>query len=455
MPRLIDFLPLVNENVDSIRARLDADANAGVDPTSADFIDTTPGGFWFDITQAAVLEMARLWDMAATEVPAVAFPAYAWGDYLDDHADALGLTRKTATAASGVVRFTGSAGTVIAVGTEVSTIPVSSDDDPVSFVTTESGTISSTTVDVAVEAVSAGAAGNVGSNTITNLVSPNAGVSAVSNPSAMAGGSDVETDEDLRYRVLLKLRGGQGAGTIADYEQWALAYPGIASCVVTPVWDGGGTVHVVVTASGQGAVSLATKYGLQDQLDPPGFLTTSGGSGGTLNQVGSTVDVITTGDMANSGTFRIGTQKVTYTGKTGSTFTGCTIASGSYAWVAGERVSGDFGKGEGLAPIGAVVTVDTVTSVTVAVVATVTHASGYSLSGASGTIATEDDIVAAIGDYINALKPGDDVILNHVIGQFFRVPGVTDVSGVTLNASAANVSITDLQVAKLGTTTLT
>lgn len=455
MPRLIDFLPLRHETVDTVRARIDSDANAGVDPTSADFLDLTPGGFFYDMTQAMILEIVRLWGIATTEAPAAAFPGFAWGDYLDDHAEALGLTRKAATKASGTVRFTGSAGTVIAANTEVSTVAASADSDPVSFVTTESGTISATTVDLNVEATVAGAEGNVGANTITNLVSPNAGVSAVANPSALTGGSDVETDEDLSYRVLLKLRGGQGAGTISDYEQWALAYPGIDSCVVTPVWNGAGTVHVVVTAAGQGAVSLATKYGLQDQLDPPGYLSATGGSGGTLNQVGSTVDVVTTGDMPNSGTFRIGTQEVTYTGKTGTTFTGCTIAAGSYAWVSGERVSADFGKGYGLAPVGAVVTVDTVSAVNVTVDATITHATGYSLTGSSGTIATASDIEAALAAYVNGLRPGDDVILYHAIAQFFRVTGVIDVSGVELNGSAANVSISDLQVAKLSTVTLT
>lgn len=454
MPDPIEFLPLVNEDVDTVRARMDADANAGVDPTSADFIDTTPGGFWFDNTQVQALDIARLWDFAATEVPAAAFPAYAWGDYLDDHADALGLTRKAATKASGVVRFTGSAGTAIAIGTEVSTAAVSADDEPISFLTTESGTISSTTVDLAVEAVNEGADGNVGANTVTVLVSPNAGVSAVANPSAITGGSDVETDEDLRYRVLLKLRGGQGAGTISDYEQWALAYEGVVAALVVPVGYGAGTVQVVVTAAGQGAVSDATLFGLQDKLDPPGFLAETSGGGGTLNQVGSTVDVTTTGDLPTSGTLRLRTHEVTYTGKTGTTFTGCTIASGTYAWSAGERVAADFGRGAGDAPIGASVYVDTVTPVPVTVSATITFASGYSLDGDGGTIAQRSTIEASLGAYVDALKPGDDVVLNHASAQFFRVAGVFDVADLELNASAADVTIDPLEVAKLSTVTL-
>lgn len=453
MTKLIDFLPVSSETIDTIRARMDAGVNAGVDPSSADFKDTTPGGFWFDITQVVALELARLYDLASVEVPAAMFAGSAWGDYLDDHAEALGLTRKPATPATGSVTFTGTDGTVVAANTEVSTVPVSDDDEPISYVTTASGTIASGTLTLAVQAANEGAAGNLGSGTVVNLVSPNSGVSAVNNAAAMTGGADVENDEDLAYRVLLKLRGGSGAGTSSDYEQWALAYPGVIGAVVEPVWNGAGTVRVVLTAAGQGPVSDAIKYGLQDVLDPPGFLTATTGSG-TLSTSPSTVNVTTTGTLANSGTIRVGTKDVTYTGKTGTTFTGCTIASGSYAYASGARVAALFDKGNGLAPVGAVVTVDTVTSVNVTVSATVTHETGYNLTGSGGNIATATDITAALTAYINSLRPGDDVVLNHVIGQFFRVTGVIDVASVLLNGSGSNVAIAALEVAKISTVTL-
>src|SRR3954470_2563903 len=69
MPSLYEFPPLRTESIDSIRARVDADVNAGIDPNTERFNDTTPGGFYWDLSQAVLLEVARVWDFAATEVP--------------------------------------------------------------------------------------------------------------------------------------------------------------------------------------------------------------------------------------------------------------------------------------------------------------------------------------------------------------------------------------------------
>jgi hypothetical protein len=44
MPDLVDFLPLVTETVASIRNRVDADINAGLSVTDADYVDTVEGG---------------------------------------------------------------------------------------------------------------------------------------------------------------------------------------------------------------------------------------------------------------------------------------------------------------------------------------------------------------------------------------------------------------------------
>jgi uncharacterized phage protein gp47/JayE len=159
-----------------------------------------------------------------------------------------------------------------------------------------------------------------------------------------------------------------------------------------------------------------------------------------------------TAGFAASGSIRVGTQDVAYTGKTSSTFTGATGGTGTY--LTGERVAQDFGKGNGLAPIGAVVTVRTVTAVTVTTTAVIAPKAGYSLTGAGGTIPLQDEIVAAINGYISALTPGADVILTQVIAVIAKVTGVDDLSGVLLNGSAANVSIGSTQVASPGTPAL-
>jgi hypothetical protein len=109
MADFADFLPVRREDLATIRPRVDADMVAGDPPQSA--LDLTPGLPAWDLTQAILLEVERLWDFAATEVPAVMFVTYAWGEYLDMHGEVLNLPRKAAAPASGVVRFTGVNGT--------------------------------------------------------------------------------------------------------------------------------------------------------------------------------------------------------------------------------------------------------------------------------------------------------------------------------------------------------
>lgn len=449
MASILDLLPVRSENVRTIRARIDADANAGLDPTDARWIDTAEGGFYWDLTQPFVLEASRLWDMLSIEVVAAMFPVFAWGEYLDDHGETIDLPRKDETFASGVVTFTGTVGTQIPTGTEVSTTSPDPDSDPVVFSTTGPATIpGGGSVDVAVQAEEAGVLGNVSSGQISILQSPVPGVSAVANAAATGGGADVETDDDYRIRILKKLSEAQGAGNAADYVRWALDYPGVGHATAEAVWDGPGTVRVIVTDEDNQPVGSPVVDGLQAELDPPITFTSVGAQ--TLPT--STFNVVTTSGAASpSGSFVVNGQRVDYTGLTGTSFTGCTGGTGS---VSNGSTLKQYGKGAGKAPVGAWVTVATSTGTTVNVAATISYETGFSATGAGGTIAIGPAIEAAIASYIDNLAPGEDVVLNHVIARCFAVDGVFDVSGVTLNTVAANVSIAADHIATLGTITL-
>jgi uncharacterized phage protein gp47/JayE len=386
MADLIDFLPIFQETAATIRARLDADANAGLALDDPERLDVREGTFYWDVTQPLVLEFSRLWDALSTDVPAAAFATFAWGEYLDAHGALFGLERKDAVAALGSVTFTGPVGTVIATGTLVATDEPTADVPSVSFITTDSGTITGTpgttsTVVIPVAAVEAGADGNVAIGAVTSIESATA-ATAVTNAAAMTGGADEESDEALRERIMLEFS-GRGAGNIADYQRWALEIDGVGRVYVNPVWQGGGTVQVVVMLPSGQPVSGTVVTAVQDYLDP---------------------------------------------------------------------ASGAGGK----APPGVVVTVQTSVAVSVTVTATITFQAGYSLDGAGGTVATRAAILNALDEYLVALDVGDDVIYNHVLAQFFRVPGVLNVSGLQINGGTADVAIASspAQIAVRGTTTL-
>jgi uncharacterized phage protein gp47/JayE len=458
MPDPSEFIPIKQESIASIRARLDADANTGLTPDDDGYLDLTHGGFWWDLTQAPALEMERLWDFAATELPAATFLYYSYGEYLDDHGEALSTPRKDQVAATGTVRFSGTAGTIISPGTQVAAPTTRPEAEEVTFqVIGGGGTIPGTapatgTLDLSVQAMEAGALGNVPALAVELLLTPVDGVTAVSNPEAIGGGSDVENDDAYRERLLLEMSAQGGGGTVSQFERWALAVPGVGFVTVQPLPAGPGTVRVMVRDMQGKPVSAEVLRAVQNDLDPPVADALSVGAH-TLPLGGAAFTVDSTTGFRDSGRFYVlGGQIVSYTGRTATTFTGCQGGSGSV--LAGTAVY-QGGAGLGRATIGVDVVVGTPAPLNITITATVFFETGYSLAGDPGTIGTEADMEKAIEDYINNLDVGEDVVLNHVEARMFRVRGVYDVSGAQINGAAANLAVSNEQVAVVQTITLT
>lgn len=439
MTALVEFLPLRDESILSIRARLDADVNAGLAPEDQSYIDTIEGGFYFDMTQPVALEIERLWDYLSTEVPAAAFITYAFGDYLDEHGVVLDVPRKAATPSYGEVTFAGANGTPIGTGVTVAVPNTDPDsDEEISFSTTEGGVISGGTLTLPVQADETGTAYNVAASTVT-LVLSQVGDVTVTNAEAIRSGTDTEEDEPYRTRLLLELRSPGGQGNEADFLRWALGFPGIGFAKVNILWKGPGTVQVLVTDPDNNPVATVVRDALQAFLDPPTGQTQLNGA---VNLNAATITVDSTNNFSTDGRFYVEVgghfRAVTYTGKTGTTFTGCVgpnvAAPDNARVVQGGRAAGQVGPS-------AEVVVDTPSIVQIDVDADVTTRPGYSLDGDAGTIALRPAIEESLRNYINSLPPGEDVRLNRVESQFFRVEGIYDVANVTLNGSGANVTI--------------
>jgi hypothetical protein len=76
--------------------------------------------------------------------------------------------------------------------------------------------------------VGIGSAGNVAAGAITTLVDRPVGVSGVINPQAATGGQDAQSVEDIRMNAPLSVLTLGRAVSLADYQNFAAAYPGIA-----------------------------------------------------------------------------------------------------------------------------------------------------------------------------------------------------------------------------------
>lgn len=285
---LADELRVTNETPESIKARLIADTNAGIDPNDPAYADVVVGAFWDDLNGARVLEDDRIYDRM-NEVVANAIPSSASGAFLDAWAQTLGLDRKDATAAAGQVTVTGADGTVVSDGTQVSTVQTDPDAPPLTFVTAQSGVIAGGSLTVDVTAVELGSAGNVPAHTVTLLNTPLGDGFAVTNALAITGGSDVETDEALQRRIVRKLSGAGGGGNQDDYVNWGLNYPGVGFVTVQANTPQTGHVTVSITDVNNDPMPTPSIAGLQQVLDPSSSSTQGAGAA----PIGATVYVTT------------------------------------------------------------------------------------------------------------------------------------------------------------------
>ncbi|MBD8500748.1 baseplate J/gp47 family protein [Paenibacillus arenosi] len=214
------------------------------------------GTFVYDVLSPAALQLEQVYEQLE-DVLRLGFAETTNGPYLDMRADEHGLQRKAPEAAQGSVRFSGRAGSVITKG---------------AIVATASGTLFQTTQEVVfadsqpvrvdITAVELGGSGNVPAGLINTVITELAGVQSVTNDSSTYGGYDGETDSELLARLLAKVRNPATSGNVDHYMQWAMDIAGIGDAKVFPVWNGPGTVKVVLLSTEQ----RAPAQGLIDEV---------------------------------------------------------------------------------------------------------------------------------------------------------------------------------------------
>jgi uncharacterized phage protein gp47/JayE len=174
-------------------------------------------------------------------------PDTAETEWLDRHGDiwlvnADGTTgRKMATFAQGTVTFTGVTGTVVPISAQLEGAPTGITN--VGYETTAEITIGTGPTEAPVRALDAGMLGNADPGDQLTLVSSVPGADGATTVVTLAGGVDTESDEDLRARILHRIRNPPMGGAVADYVTWALAVPGVTRAWAAPE-QGVGTITV-------------------------------------------------------------------------------------------------------------------------------------------------------------------------------------------------------------------
>lgn len=377
-------------------------------------------------------------------------------DFPTDSADT--LLRLEATKAVGNVQFarTGTSGTVAIPAGTVVRVP----DGGPEYTTTAAGSILDTQTTsglIAIEANEAGAEGNVNSGTITQF-SAITGVETVTNPAAVTGGQDQETDEQFRGRLKRYLRGlarstpdallsavlgitVSGSGTIKFAE--IVEYSG-DNLGEVDIFIDNGTGTAETSASVTGEIIIASAVGGEQRF----FVANKPIRPGTTPVIRRNATPLVEG-VDYILTFPTGQIELTATAFPSGLTTADTIDA-DYEHNTGliaeaqKVVDGDLNDRvnyPGYRAAGTLVSVRAPLVLQQVVSATIIRETAFV---ASETL--EDEVRASINRYINTLGIAEDVIFTELVHAIQEIDGVFDVTFIT---PTSNVVIGSGELARI------
>jgi uncharacterized phage protein gp47/JayE len=194
-------------------------------------IDKREGSIIYDALAPCALHLSNIYFYLDTFVDLVSGDT-AVGEYLDKVVADYGITRKTATYAVRKINTSGP----VNIGTRWGT----------------NGIVYTVTslVSTGVYSAICGTAGNIGNlysgalENIDNVFGITATLGDIT-----TSGEDEETDDALRERFYSKVQSTSSSGNVADYKNWALSVSGVGKAKVFPLWNGAGTVKVLIVNS--------------------------------------------------------------------------------------------------------------------------------------------------------------------------------------------------------------
>jgi len=207
---------------------------------SAD-VDTREGSYARNLIAPVALAIWKTREgMRAYE--SIAYVNETSGPYIDKRAAEYGITRKPGQKAHTVLTVTGTDGVEIPKGT----VFLTSDEDALEYISTAAAVISSGTAAVPVEAAEIGEQYNATVGLIARQFQNLYGVKDVTNATAATGGVDEESDTALVTRYYQYLQEPPTSGNVYDYMSKALEVTGVGAVKVFPLWNGNGTVKVLI-----------------------------------------------------------------------------------------------------------------------------------------------------------------------------------------------------------------
>ena len=228
-------MPWVTPSLREVRQQVRDDITAALSG-AASFVSNSV----LRVMSDAQAGLARLILMYLDWLALQLMPDTAETEWLDRHGDiwlvnADGTTgRKDPTFARGTVTFTGTAGTVVPIATLLT--------GPIDYETTEEIVIGAGPSESAVRALSPGTVGNLVPGETLSVQTPMIGVDNSAVVVQLSGGTNTETDEELRERILERIQKPPMGGDADDYVAWAKAIPAVTRAWCAPLEMGMGTV---------------------------------------------------------------------------------------------------------------------------------------------------------------------------------------------------------------------
>jgi len=218
-------------------------------------MDKSQGQHVYNLTRPTALIAAELCQQTIPNIIRLIFPMWAYGEWLDYHAQLRGIKRRSATAASGSIIVTGKPPFSIAEGTEFAT--AANENQPAVFyrametvgVTEPESDSELVSIGIPVECTQNGVVGNTVEHTVIFPVVRRENIKSIDNTLPITGGTEIESDESLRERILEydSSKSISYVGSIADYKRWSKEVDGVGEATVIPAQDDGGLVTVVIT----------------------------------------------------------------------------------------------------------------------------------------------------------------------------------------------------------------
>ncbi|MDY6154890.1 MAG: baseplate J/gp47 family protein [Terrisporobacter sp.] len=200
-------------------------------------IDKREGSFLSNMVSPLSEELAKAY-INMSDILSLGFIEDTFDTYLDKRVSEFGVYRKQGSKATGEIKVEGQDGATITNGTLIRANDL--------YFTVLNDIELPTDNILYVEANEVGYKYNLLANTEFELVEKNDKVTSLINESDFKNGVDIESDEDLRKRFVKVVNNPSTSGNKAHYEEWALEVDGVGRAIVYPLWNGNGTVKVMV-----------------------------------------------------------------------------------------------------------------------------------------------------------------------------------------------------------------